>query len=180
MNSKTFPTFWCNIPTSRYLRGNVPILISRYSTRPPQDREGKKKYLKVPSKPLQWKDVTLMVQRCVDLVRGNARVWHNRLVTQQSSSGETGFILRKYEKLIGLTEVQQSQAKVLQSEKMLLETLQERRETAGKIMDVQRRIKVGTTPRTLSDHSLIHWIELSYNFWPRRLACAMRACVRHA
>merc|ERR1719427_2293638 len=85
--------------------------------------------------------MTLMVQRCVDLVRGKGRVWHNSHVSQQSSNGETGSILKKDEKLIGLTEVQQSQAKVLQCERMLLESLQERREIAGMIMDVQRRIK---------------------------------------
>merc|ERR1719317_1612994 len=50
-------------------------------------------------------------------------------------------ILNKYEKLIGLKEVQVAQMAVRQQEKMLMETIQERQTVIEKLLDTQRRIK---------------------------------------
>ena len=51
-------------------------------------------------------------------------------------------LLKKYEEIIGLVEVQQAQGKVLQCEKGLLESMHERRLVAERLLDIQRRIKV--------------------------------------
>merc|ERR1711892_713141 len=51
-------------------------------------------------------------------------------------------ILGRYEEIIGLKEVQLAQNAVRQSEKVLLENMQKRREEAEKLLDTQRRLKV--------------------------------------
>eukprot|EP00092_Neocalanus_flemingeri_P005308 GFUD01005716.1.p1 GENE.GFUD01005716.1~~GFUD01005716.1.p1 ORF type:complete len:245 (+),score=78.53 GFUD01005716.1:104-838(+) len=151
MNPRTLLTLLqCNtysVPITRYSIGNIQTTppLSRYSTRPSTETGKKTKDLKVPAKALQWEDVKLLLQKCAGMVRGKAsmwQLWHPMQGTQlQPGPGDTRPILRKYEEMIGLSEVKQSQDKVLQCESILVESLQERREIAQKIMDVQRRIK---------------------------------------
>ena len=51
-------------------------------------------------------------------------------------------ILRKYEELIGLKEVQKAQMMVRQQEKVMLDTIQKRQAVIEKLLDTQKRIKV--------------------------------------
>ena len=76
-----------------------------------------------------------------------AKKWQIQLYTKQKPTNEkSGFnLLNKYEELIGLVEVQEAHHKVLQCEKTLLESMQERRVVAERLLDIQRRIKVGKT-----------------------------------
>ena len=79
------------------------------------------------------------------MVIRRAKKWQIKLFTKQTpTTAESGLnLLKKYEEMIGLVEVQEAQRKVLQCEKGLLESMQERRVVAEKLLDIQRRIKVG-------------------------------------
>jgi len=128
------PCDWC-IPSSP---GS-----SRYLSSQIKDNKDKKKYLKVVAKPFSLEDGQLMMEKCLNQVQDKGRLWARRYSygRQQNSIKGTGSILGKYEKWIGLTDVNQLQEDVMQCESMLLESMQERGEVTAQITDNQRRMK---------------------------------------
>ena len=124
----------------QYFKSQYSPHSSKYSSKPG-------KPLPVPAKPLQLEDAKKLLERCQDMVIGRAKKWQFQLFTMQKPTTQKGGLnlLKKYEEMIGLVEVQQAQGKVLQCEKGLLESMQERRVVAERLLDIQRRIKVGKT-----------------------------------
>ena len=57
------------------------------------------------------------------------------------------FWMKKYEDVVGLTEVKAAQARVVECERRFVETQDLRRESQAKITDIQKKIKVTTLSR---------------------------------
>ena len=110
------------------------LLHTHYSTK-------STKPMSVPPKPLQLgeakKLIVMMAQRFKI-----GKLQALRKQQQELEMKPKLHVLNKYEKLIGLKEVQVAQMAVRQQEKMLMETIQERQTVIEKLLETQRRIKV--------------------------------------
>ena len=124
----------------QYFKSQYSPHSSKYSSKPG-------KPLQVHAKPLQLEDAKKLLKRCQDMIFGRAKKLQIQYFTKQKPTTEKSGLnlMKKYEKMIGLVEVQHAQGKVLQCNKGLLESMQERRVVTERLLDIQRRIKVGKT-----------------------------------